>query len=342
MAVLQEHVARKAGVSISTVSRVFTGSRPISKNTRKKVMQVAKELGFAANSSASALATGKSNNIGLAVWHFSCLADAYFGSIISGIAQLCDINNKGLMFGTSVSEGKKEPEYIRIAKERCVDGLIVADHTAKEKDLLMLSESGIPVVLIDRKDSKGKLPSVCVDYRAVVNEAVSSLIELGHKRIAVISPNDCTVWLEYREKMYGYVDALKKYDIPFCQELIFTHAGDANVLDCITEAVDSFEGLASPPTAYISFADMLTTAMFRVLLSHGLRIPQDVSAIGINASNGEGSGAHAANIIQFPGVEVGKKAFELLNDCIDGVNITKHVLVGAEYRKAGSCAPPGR
>jgi len=187
MAVLQEHVAKKAGVSRATVSRVFSGRGAINKNTKKKVLDIAKELGFTPNSFASALRSGKSNNIGVVIKEFEYITGAYFGAIVSGIAQLNDESNKGLMFATSFGNGKKEPEYIRIAKERRVDGLIVIDQSIREKELLKLSKTGVPIVLVDRKDSKGILPAVCVDYRSAVRQAVSYLIELGHKRVAVLT-----------------------------------------------------------------------------------------------------------------------------------------------------------
>jgi len=224
MTVLQEHVAEKAGVSVATVSRVFSGKAGFSKETRNKVLETAQKLGFTPNSFASALRSGKSNNIGVAIREFKYITGNYFGSIISGIAQLSDENNKGLMFATSVSSGVKEAEYIRIAKERRVDGLIVIDQSIKKTELLKLSKPGVPIVLVDRKDSTGRLPSVCVDYSRAVREAVSSLIKLGHKRIAGLTPERKDTFDEYKDKVSGYVDALEEYNLPFCQELLYYFA----------------------------------------------------------------------------------------------------------------------
>ena len=333
--ILQQDIARKAKVSQSTVSRVFCENKGIAGSTRKKVMRIARELGFRPNSFASALASGRSNNIGVAINKFEYMTNAYMGSIISGVAQLSDKNNKGLMFATSSHIGKKEPEYIRIARERRVDGLIIIDQLIKEQKLLKLSESGVPVVLIDNKDSRGVLPSVCVAYREIVREATSYLIGLGHRRIAVLMP-DLGHFYEYKEKMAGYKKALERHGLPFRQELV-----SADLIKNLPAMVDSLASLADRPTAYICFNDQFVALVIAILSIKGIKIPQQASVISFDAS-AESNPPYPIGIVKFPGHKVGAGAYGMLVDWIGGDRSTKHILINAFLENMTNCIAPGK
>ncbi|MDY6913128.1 MAG: LacI family DNA-binding transcriptional regulator [Planctomycetota bacterium] len=333
-------MARKVGVSIATVSKAIGGKPDVSKETRKRVLKVAGELGFSPNASARALARGRTDVLGVTLRNMNYLSGPYIGSIVSGIAEISDQNGFGLLFAKTIANtGQKYSEYIQFAKEKRFDGVFIMDQRARESDIRLFSEMNVPAVLVDRKISGNALPTVCVNYRKAVCEAVSYLIGLGHHRIALISPYFKVY--EYKEKLAGYKDALESHGLSLDKQLI-PKSPEILATDTLRQVVEMVEDLPAPPTAYMCLSDALTLPLFDVLTSRGLRVPEDVSFIGFDVFGSVNNGVFSLSLINIPGHDLGVYACQLLLNLLKGKAAAKDVVLDATFEPRKTCASPGR
>ena len=346
MAVVLREVARKAGVSLATASLAIRDGGRISGQTREKVKKAAKQLGFRPNASAKALVSGSANAVSVVVQEIYYLAGAYMASVLSGIAEISDNRGYGVMFARSGQESKQsEPEYVRLVGESRYDGLVVIDQLAKKSDLQILSEAGIPVVLIDRKIDGLGLPSVCTDYHDITKKMVNHLIGLGHRRIVAITYSK-TLY-EFKEKLAGYEEALVENGIGVDPSLIITYNNShGDYAAWLRSCVGQLESKERPPTAYICLAATVSLTLCEICRSRGLQVPGDVSVVDYDASEvytcSKLYGIDSVGVVKVPGYEMGVRACQLLLDLIQGRAATKEILLEATFEPRNGCAKPGR
>lgn len=324
---------------MATASMAIRGRGRVSSQTCLRVKKVAGELGFSPSASARALASGRSETLGVAVRDLYYLSGPYMGSIVAGIAEVADTHNMGLSFARSIPKADSDPEYVRFAKEGRFDGMVLVDQAVQELELSILAEMTLPVVLVDRKGPGRMFPAVRVDYRAAVREAVSHLISLGHQRLAVITPD--VELFELQEKVGGYKEAMEAHNIPFDRNLIKTYVANDMSIDGLKRCIEDLEGLPARPTAYMSFQDHRASTMCELLMMRGLRIPKDISVIGFDSA-GPGFVNLVVDAIKVPCHEMGSRACQLLLDLIRGRTATRETVLDATFEPANSCAPPGR
>lgn len=334
-------VARKVGVSIATVSKAMRGKPDVGEETRHRVLRAAKELGYRPNASARTLALGRSECLGVVVRDLHFISGPYIGLIVSGIAEISDDNSLGLSFARSAENAdQKEPEYIRFARENRFDGAIVIDHDAHESYLRMLSEIKLPTVLVNRTISDGVLPVVRINYRKAIREVTSYLIDMGHRRIALISPY--FKFYEYREKLAGYKDALEVHGLALDRQLLVAEDQAFLKVDVLRQVVGELESLPDRPTAYIGLSDIITIPLYEVLVSRGLRIPEDVSMVGFDHIGSTTSGMFPIGIVNVPAHDLGVHACQLLLNMLRGRTVAKELVLDAIFEPRATCAPPGR
>ena len=340
MAVVAKDVAKKAGVSVTAVSRALRGKRDIGVKTRQKIQKAAKDLGYAPNAFASALSSGYSNTLGITVQDMHYLCFPYIGSIVGGIATVSDENGFSLGFARSANGNSKGSEYLCLARERRFDGIVMIDQIAKKSELRLLSEMKVPVVLVDRRIPGLGLPSVCIDYRKSVKEIISHLVGLGHRRIAVISLSESL--MEFKEKLCGYRESLQEHKIPYDQNLVKIDSRSDNIVQWVEESVDELECLQEPPTAYLSFQDTRTSLLCEILRDRGLNIPGNVSVVGFECADSQYSNSYTIGAAKVPCHEIGVRACQLLLDLIKGQVATRGIVLEATFEPKGSCSLPGR
>jgi LacI family transcriptional regulator len=346
MQILQNEIAKVTGVSRSTVSRCLSGSKGVNKVTRERIVKVANEMGFRPNAFAKALATGKANTLGVIIRELSYISRPYMGLVVAGFAGVSDCNDLGMMFALSVaSQGNnaldQDPEYLRIIKERRVDGAIVVDMAMPESELNLLSRKKFPIVLLDRKISDSKLPCVRINYRKPIHEAISNLVSLGHRRIAVLTPG--VKLFDLSEKTTAYMEALEENNIPFDPELFMV--GDKFgkwSSGVFSQMVEKLVTMPNPPTAYISFWDGMVIPLCEKLRSFGLNIPKDASVIGHECFSKESPSSDFftfdCSVIEVPAYELGKSAGELLMKiAYEGNSSTNEIILDAQFRQGKTC-----
>jgi LacI family transcriptional regulator/LacI family repressor for deo operon, udp, cdd, tsx, nupC, and nupG len=208
----------------------------------------------------------------------------------------------------------KEKLYIDLMKTESVGGLLLAPVSDQDQKVLDLIKDGIPIVCIDRGIS-ADVDIVVVNNREGAFNAVEHLIKRGHKRIAYISglPNIATS--KFRKQ--GYLEALKKYNIPFHKELIMY--GDSKHVSGKMLSSKLLD-LKNPPTALFTGNNLITLGALETIHSRGLKIPDDIAIIGFDDMPWSISLNPPLTAVRQPGYEIGKRSAELLFQRIDDPN----------------------
>jgi LacI family transcriptional regulator len=266
-------VAKAAGVSVSTVSRVINEKDDVAEDTYKKVRDVVEELGYSSNLAARSMRSSKTNVIGLIM---PDVADPFSTNVAKGVNQAILEQNYDLMIYTSgdvrkLSSSTKEQQFISSLNNSFTDGVIIVTPTCGH------FASTSPVVAVDPNIYEPSGPAVIsTNYKGAI-EATQHLIDLGHRRIAHIGGRLDLLSAIRREE--GYKDALKNAGIVYDPALFVR--GDYT-REAGKEGALQLMNLESPPTAIFASNDQTAIGVYEVAESLNLRIPEDISVIGFD------------------------------------------------------------
>lgn len=262
-------VARMAGVSPTTVSRVLNGIMIVSKDTERRVWQAVDALGYRPNASARALITRRTSAIGIVVGD---ICDPFFPPIIHGITRVA--NEHGLSsFLCNLSVEAELALYFKLVDEKRVDGVIVTTSKLPPEQIEVLNSGGLPLVLVNRR-MEG-LPWVCTDYEAAGREATLHLIKQGYYRIAhITAPSFVQTAVERR---VGYEQALREAGYPLRSEYISVAE---NSLEGGLQAASSLLALPERPDAVFVYDDVMAIGAMCAFQKNALRIPSQMGIIG--------------------------------------------------------------
>jgi LacI family transcriptional regulator len=247
-------VARRAGVSIKTVSRVVNQSPGVSARTRRLVLDAVRDLGYVANAAARSLVTGSSTTIGVIV---DSIADPFFASLVSVV----EVDALAAGFGTQVAStwrdpGRERAQVLRMTREN-VRGLLLAP-TMGDHDYFGAAVGDIPAVLVDRGWPGSGLDTVGVDDRADTRAATEHLLGFGHRRIAFLG--DYSELPTTLNRRAGYLDAMETAGAP---ETVRSSVQDSET------AVAELLALPDPPTAIFSSNARTSLGVIRELHREG-------------------------------------------------------------------------
>jgi len=264
-------VAKKAGVSPSTVSRVLNEKPGISEETRARVLQAAKELGYVPDMSARSLSSGRTHNIGFVVHYRQSLGPrSFYGDVLAGVDEEARARGYHVIF--SADGANKSPGMVQ---EQRVDGLILAGCDIPRETVVSLKLQGIPLVLVDNHFDK--VNSVVIDNVGGAYEAVSHLVALGHRKIGFVCE-----WfgdLSFAERFEGYKKALREHGIPFDEALVADGLPRQPDSGCVA-ARRILE--RARPTAIFAANDLTAVEAMRALQEAGLTVPDDVAVVGFD------------------------------------------------------------
>jgi LacI family transcriptional regulator len=331
-------VAERAGVHPGTVSRVLNPDKRhlISEATALRVEQVARELGYQANSIARGLRTRRSLTVGVVI---PDLTNPIFPPIARGIEdQLNPLGYTALLTNTD-SEPEREVRGMQALAARQVDGFIVTTTDASLPAVRQLVDDGVPLVLINRSIEGVAGFAVAPDDRRGAVAAVEHLVELGHEQIAHIGGPPALA--PGKERQRGFQDALRERGLPADERLVRSAAaftGGAGVVP--TQALlDS----GVPFTAVFAANDLLALDCIDTLRAAGLDCPRDVSVIGFNDMPFAARFTPPLTTIRFSHYDIGREAARLLMAQLDGDQAAPRTLVlPTELVVRGSTAPPAR
>jgi DNA-binding LacI/PurR family transcriptional regulator len=266
-------VAERVGVSVQTVSAVINDKQGITVETRNRVLVAIDELGYRPFSVARSLRTRRTNTIALVV---PDIANPSFSTIASAAEDTAQAAGYSLVNYNTHESLEREAKYIRLAVQRWVDGILFVSSQDQLTAWESLKASGIPCVAIDRIPVGYDGSSVTLDNLKAGELAANHLIELGHRRLAHISG---PVQLRLaRERLQGFQKALASQ--PVAQTTII-HSTGWNCEDGYT-AMNELLQHENLPTALFAASDRLAIGAMHAAYKAGLRIPQDLSIIGLD------------------------------------------------------------
>lgn len=301
-------VAREAGVSYATVSRVLNNKDHVKAEKRQAVLDAVARLGYVANSQARSLAGGASRVIGLLVQD---VGTSYTGEIIRGIDEELSAAGYDLMLYTTHRRKAKESAYVDAIARGLADGLLLILPRNSGAYLESLRRQNFPYVLIDHQGIGDYARSVGATNWQGAYDATRYLLDLGHRRIGFISGAmdlGCSI-----DRLGGYSVALTDFNIPVDPMLIRT--GDFYRPQGFAAAYDLL-GLPQPPTAIFASNDEMAFGAMEAARVRGLRIPDDVSVVGFDDIYQASLVHPALTTVRQPMEQMGRNATRMLLDLI--------------------------
>ncbi len=339
----QHDVAKKANVSLMTVSRVVNGDPKVKKETRERVLQVIEELNYYPNAAARALNRQRTMTVGLILPKIDyVLSEPYFSQMIYNLEKSLSPHNYDLLIGSAEHQNGKD--LTLLYKQKKVDGLIVMSSEIDDTRLNAISDNAIPAVLVHARSELPGLSYVDVDNFKIVEYFVDMLYNYGHRRIGFIC-GDLTV-LNGQHRLLAYKEALTKRELPVEDELIAE--GDWSSGSGY-EAFLYFNGLETPPTAVISSNDHMAIGFVKAAHENDVAIPHQISLVGIDDIEMSSFTIPKITTMRQPMLKIAEKAVEALINAIDSQDKNQatnqtanetHIILDAEPVLRDSCGPP--
>jgi len=267
-------VAKEAGVSYATVSRVVNNGDYVRADKRERVLKAIHKLGYSTNHQARSLRVGRSNTIGLLVRD---LGTSYIGEIARGIDTELTEGQYDLVLYTTHQQKMKEAAYVTALTRGLADGLLLILPRNPEAYLESLREKHFPYVLIDHQGIDNQGPAIGATNRQGALEATEYLLRLGHRRIGFITGTlnlGCA-----QDRLAGYQTALTQNGLTVDSDLI--REGDFHQPRGYT-ATQELLALPQPPTAIFASNDVTAFGVMEAVRDRGLRIPEDISIVGFD------------------------------------------------------------
>lgn len=276
MEVTIKDIAEKAGVSITTVSRVLNNkTKGVGEKTRKKVLEIVEELNYIPNAVAKGLVTKKTNILGLII---PDITNPYFPEIAKGVEDTANEYGYNIILCDSNNVTEKEKNYIRILREHYVSGIIYNSfYKVGEDTIKSLVNTRMPFVLVETNTTRYNSPCIYTDGEVGMSKLISYLIDMGHRKIAYISGPLESYSAEQR--LAGYKSALINNGIEIDESLIeYGDTRRASGYD-ITDKLMSKE---LDFTALVCFNDLMAVGALQRLQDLGVRVPDDISLAGFD------------------------------------------------------------
>ena len=267
-------VARLAGVSVTTVSRVLSGSPRVDENTRARVEKAISRIKYRPNLLAQGLRSKSGNVIGLVVPE---IRHETFATFIECTERLCVERGFDLIVGNTGGRPEVEGAFIDNLLRRHVDGIIFSRVSDKSRVINTVEKWNVPAVIIDRALDREDIPTVVLDNYRAGALAAEHLVGLGHRALGVVTgPQDIAL---SRERHKGFVATLRRYGLALRAGNVFE--GDFK-FESGCAAAQAFLERGLPMTAVWCHNDLMAVGVMNVFLRSGIRIPRDVSLVGMD------------------------------------------------------------
>lgn len=336
MKITIQDVARKSGVSITTVSRVMNNNYPVKKETREKVEKAIEDMNFTPNSLARGLIKRKTDTIGILV---PSIANLFFPTVINGIAQFME--EKGYTLITCDTRDRKvELRQLKNLTERRVDGIIAIDpSTSVIKDGIyeQLSKE-LPLVIINGYNKNIKCNFVLNNQEMGTIEALEYLITLGHKKIAFLKGKNS---YSYDLKEEVYYDILNKNNICINKDYLITidTGNSTETVDMSMDAVLKVITNANPPTAIFACNDWMALGALNACQKMNINVPEKISIIGYDNITISQMSQPKLTTVDQNMYKLGSLSAKMLYENIEETEVlNKKIILNTSLIKRDSCA----
>ncbi len=328
-------VASLAKVSIATVSRTINGSPAVSERLSKRVWQAIEQLNYFPNTHARSLVSGRSRILGIIVEN---ITNPFFPELIQSFEEIAVAHGYEILVSSSNSDPAILTNCVRRMLERKVEGVAVLTFGEEEPVLSQLVNNDIPMVLAEFKLEQSKTSTILLDYTTGIHAAVRHLVDLGHSRIAFLAGphklhSAVTRENDFRTAMKSAKLTVQKQWVIECDHTL--KGGVAGF--------GKLQALQSQPTAILCSNDMTAIGVLRAAYMAGLRVPQDLSVVGLDDIDFAEFTLPPLTTIRLSRTELAKAAFEALRlQAEDGKNpkIQREFLVSTSLVVRGSTGKP--
>ncbi len=302
-------IARSAGVAKSTVANVLTGKGKVSEATRERVLQCAREMGYRPNLLARNLSQHKTLTIALVL---PTIANPFYPEIIDAVENIVREHEYQTLFCNTHGDFALGRQQMERLMSRWVDGYIIMGSSMDIADIRRYFQQGVPIVLCDWQENESpvQIPQVSVDFYRAGQLAAEHLLELGHRSIAVIYDEP-----QQTLRLEGFQSVLQIAGITLPAELI---PRGNSTLESGYAATKQLLARSEHPTAIFATNDWMALGAIEAVLDEGLRVPQDISIIGLDDIVVSAHLRPPLTTIAIPKSQLAKEATELLLGQIDG------------------------
>lgn len=309
-------VARLAGVTPTTVSRVINNRGYISEKTKKRVHEVMDELGYQPNEIARSLTKQKSNTIGVIVPHIS---HPYFAKLISNLENEAAKKDYKIILCNSKEKAEKEKQYLDMCKSNRVAGIIICSGNVESNKI---NTGGIPVVLLEKNFEEGKLGIQCDNYQGG-KLATEHLIECGCKKILHLSGViDEEMPADNREK--AFIDVCSKNEIEyFIKKYDIDTYNQMNYYDYIKAALNEIEGV----DGIFASSDLIAAQVIQVCNEIKIRIPEDIKLVGFDDVDISQLTTPRITTVHQPIKEMARLSIELIDAKYNNIEVNEKTIL---------------
>lgn len=329
-----EDIARLAGVSRSTVSRVINGQPSVRQEVRDRVQAVIAEHKYAPQAAARQLVTQRTRTIGLILPDsaYQMFGNPIFAQMGQGVSQVCA--QKGYISMQFMGQRNMEEQTLyNLLRSRPFDGVVLISGEYEDPRPGFLRNAGIPYVRIGRDPNHDDMKYVDIDNIAAARAAVEHLVKLGHRRIAMIKGMGTDT--SSADRFEGYKQALQGAGIALDEQLV----GDGDwTAVCGYTITRRFLELDSPPTALFSSNDMMAAGVVRAVHERGLKVPDDLALVGFDDLDQTTMIFPELTTVRQPCVDMGARAAEILINQLENENEEpEHVILPTTLVIRSSC-----
>jgi len=303
MAHTMREVARRAGVSLATVSRVLNNSEYVSEETSRSVLEVVRELDYYKNVHARRLSTGRSDLFGLVI---SEIANPFFPEIIRGYQAMAWSRGFDVLLCNTEYDRERTKLVMRKLRESDVRGVAVVT-SAVDRDMASeLTDAGIPLVFCNSDHATRLVGNIRIDYEHGVTKAIQHIVELGHRRSAVIAgPAENRTAVTIKNALVSGLTARGLKPVCVLESNYRVDAGASAVREVLSRP--------EKPTVVFCGNDLIAMGAMSALEESGVRVPEDVSVLGIDNIFFAFLARPPLTTISVPREQLGVKAFEALD-----------------------------
>lgn len=273
-------LAKRAGVSVATISRVLNHYPDVSEETKERVQALVRELNYRPSAAARSLVTRRSNVIGVFFLQDhaqAMLLHPFFQEVVVGFKRAVGSAGFDLLQFTNQKAGQLDFSYTRRCRHHQVDGVVLMGVSRHDPGMVELAASGIPCMCID-VDIVGKRAGYVMSHnRGGAQSAVRHLVGLGHRQVAMI--NGRTTDLVGHDRFMGYRDGLNEAGLPYRAEYVLE---DDFTWEHGYAAMQRLLLLPEPPTSVFAAADLVAMGAIKAIQERGLSVPQDIAIVGFD------------------------------------------------------------
>ncbi len=325
-------VAKQAGVSVTTVSRVLNNPELVSENTRKRIFDVIEELDYTPNWFARNIQSHKTNVIGLIV---SDMLNPATMEIAKGVEEVANGKKYSVNLCNTERDKKKEQEYLEMLLGRNVDGLILISTSLREASFKRLEERKIPYVLVGKGADSLEQNVIFTNNTSATKEAINYLASMDRKKIAILLEKKSVV--EDMEKLQGYKEALIEQNMAIDENLIM-YCG--NSIEEGFVATSKLIAMDEKVDAIFTATDTLAFGVIEKLKQKNISIPEEIAIIGFDDLKVGAVMEPKLTTVSKPSYRMGLLGARLLFDCIedsDGNIGLQEIMVQSKLKIRKSC-----